>query len=57
MVYEADFSIRYAAKIPHALVEPNSRFSKHSNAHLLSLRPEILDLPGVEVITDLLTTE
>jgi len=54
VVYEADFSIRYAAKVPHALIEPNARFSSHSNAHLFNLTPDILELPGVENITSLL---
>lgn len=51
VIYEADFSIRYAAKIPHRLIEPSSRFSAHSNAHLFNLTPEVLEIPGVEIIT------
>ena len=54
VVYEADFSIRYAARVPHAVIAPNSRFSRHSNAHLFNLTPNILDLPGVNDITGVL---
>ena len=52
VIYEADFTIRYAAMIPHRLVGPNARFSTHSNAHFLNLTEEVLVLSGVEDITD-----
>jgi hypothetical protein len=51
VIYEADFSIRYAAKVPHALIEPNCRFSAHSNAHVFHLTPHVLTLAGVENLT------
>ncbi len=54
VVYEADFSIRYAAKVPHALIEPNSKFRSHTNSHAFHLRPEVLSLPGVEDLTGIL---
>ena len=54
VIYEADFSIRYAAKVPHAVIGPNSRFSRHSNAHLFNLSPKILELPEVDDITGVL---
>lgn len=54
VIYESDFSIRYAAKVPHRLIAPNSRFSAHSNAHVFHLRPDVLRLPGVEDVTDVL---
>lgn len=54
VVFEADYYIKYAAKIPHALIEPNSKFREHTNAHVFLLRPEVLKLPGVEDLTDLL---
>ena len=56
VIYEADFSIRYAAKIPHAVIAPISRFSPHTNAHVLNLTPNILDLPEVDDITNVLDT-
>jgi hypothetical protein len=54
VIYEADFSIRYAAKVPHAVIAPHSRFSRHSNAHLFNLTPDILELPDVDDITGVL---
>jgi hypothetical protein len=51
VVYEPDFSIRYAAQVPYDLIALNSRFSTHSNAHLFSLTPRILELHGVVNIT------
>jgi hypothetical protein len=54
VIYEADFSIRYAAKVPHAVIGPNSRFSDHTNAHLFNLTPNILELPEVDDITSVL---
>ena len=51
VVFEPDFSIRYAAQIPFQLVEPNSRFSTHANAHLFSLTPQVLEQPGVIHLT------
>jgi hypothetical protein len=56
VIYESDFSIRYGAKVPHRLIAPNSRFSAHSNAHFFHLRPDVLKLPGVEDVTDVLAT-
>ena len=55
VVFERDFSIRYAAKIPHGVIGPHSRFSHHSNAHLFNLTPDILELPEVDNITELIT--
>ena len=54
VIYEADFSLRYAAKVPHRLIAPNSRFSRHSTAHLFNLTPIVLALPEVEDITAVL---
>lgn len=55
VVYNADFSIRYAVKIPHALVQPHARFSKHTNSHLVRLNEDLLTVPGIQDITALLT--
>ena len=54
VIYEADFTIRYAAMIPHDLVGPNARFSAHTNSHLLNLTEAVVGLSGVEDITAVL---
>jgi hypothetical protein len=51
VIYEPDFRVRYAAQVPFELVEPNCRFSEHANAHLFSLTPAVLALPGVVDLT------
>ena len=51
VVYNADFSIQYAAKIPIEVVKESASYRKHVNAHILTLRPTIMDDPRVEDIT------
>ncbi|MDP7105098.1 MAG: hypothetical protein QGH54_15735 [SAR202 cluster bacterium] len=54
VVYEVDFSIPYAAKVPHAVIEPNSTYSEHANSHIFHLSPKILGLSAVDDITGVL---
>jgi hypothetical protein len=54
VVYEPDFSIRFAAQVPHSVVCEMATFRKHVNGHVLSLRPSILDTPGVLDLTTML---
>jgi hypothetical protein len=51
VIFEADFSVRYAAKIPHQLITERSGFRAHTNAHVFHLRKSILAIPGVEDLT------
>jgi hypothetical protein len=53
VIYEADFSIRYAAIVPHRLIAPNARFSAHSNGHFFNLTERILGHYCQTVGTDL----
>lgn len=54
VVFEADFSVRYAAKIPHEAVVRLSTYTAHTNSHRFIFRKSVLTLRGVEVLTDLL---
>lgn len=54
VAYDASLSVLYAALVPVDLVAELSRFSRHSNSHVLIFRRNILDNPHVTDITQLL---
>ena len=54
VVYEADFSIPYAARVPHAVIKPNSTYSEYANSRIFHLSPKILGLSAVDYITGVL---
>lgn len=56
VVFGADFSVRYAAKLPHEVVALKASFRQHTNAHILYLSDTIFEDERVEDITELLTT-
>ncbi|NMG14250.1 Uncharacterized protein pbN1_40520 [Aromatoleum bremense] len=51
VAYDTNLSVLYAALIPIEVVAELSRFSKHSNSHVLIFRRNILDNPRVTNIT------
>lgn len=51
VIFETDFSIRYAAKIPHGLVRDVAAYRAHINGHVLNLHPGILQREGVHDLT------
>lgn len=51
VIFKRDFTVRYAAKIPHAVVQELATYRKHTNAYVLILRPSVLEVEGVEDIT------
>lgn len=55
VIYNSDFSIRHAVKIRHAWIEPHSRYSEHTNSHILCLTPALIESPDVEDIKSRLT--
>ena len=54
VIFEADFSIRYAAKIPREVIAELSRYTSHTNAHVFHFRDTVLEDPRVEDITHML---
>ncbi len=56
VIYEIDFSIRYAAKIPHEVIASNSRHTDYTNSSIFILSPNILELPEVNDITSVLAS-
>ncbi len=55
VLFNKDFTIHEAYKIPHELISKHSRYSKHQNGHILQLKGEILSAKGVENITEVLS--
>lgn len=51
VIFGSDFSVEYAAKIPHAVVQEKSKFNDHSRASIMHLRRDLLDDPRVEDVT------
>lgn len=51
VMFDADFSIMYAAKIPHDLVAKLARFQQHTNSHVFLFRRNVLQEPGVVDVT------
>ncbi len=51
VMFEADFSIQYAAVIPLAVVRQLSGWSEHTKSHRFLFRRNVLEQPGVQDIT------
>lgn len=54
VVFNSDYTIRFAAKIPHAIVSEIATYRKHVNGHVPIIREDILERLGVEDITHIL---
>lgn len=54
VMYRADLTVDYAAKVPHAVVLDLAKFSTHTNAHRFFMRRNLLDDPRIVDITALL---
>jgi hypothetical protein len=54
VVFNKDYSIRFAAKLTHAAVQKLSRHQGHVNAHILMLSEDCFEIDGVEDIRKLL---
>jgi hypothetical protein len=52
VLYNEDFSVREAYRIPHEVVGKYAVFRAHQNGHILILNGAVLDDPEVEEITD-----
>ncbi len=51
IVFNADWQVLRAAKIPHRTVSKLATFRKHQNGHIMHMRPNALNEPDVEDIT------
>ena len=54
IVFNADWQVLRAAKIPHGVVSKLATFRKHQNGHIMHMRPSVLAEPEIENITALL---
>ena len=52
ILFNRDFTVKEAYKIPHGVIKEHARFSEHQNGHILQLRGEVLAVRGVEDVTD-----
>jgi hypothetical protein len=50
VIFNSEFSVLEAYKIPHAAIAEYARFSSHQNGHILQLKGDVLDAIGVERI-------
>ena len=54
VLFNRNFAVKEAYKIPHDVIKEHARFSEHQNGYILLLQGEILTAPGVENIINLL---
>jgi len=51
VLFDREFAVTEAYKIPHSVVAAFAKFSKHQNGHILMLQGGVLNAPGVENVT------
>ena len=54
VLFNRDFTVKEAYKIPRGVIREHARFSEHQNGYILRLQGEVLTAPGVENITEVL---
>ena len=54
VLFNRDFTVKEAYKIPRGVIREHARFSEHQNGYIFHLRGEVLTAPGVENITEVL---
>jgi hypothetical protein len=52
VIFDENWQVLRAVKIPHAAVSDLASFKKHVNGHIMHLRPNILNNPHVEDISE-----
>jgi hypothetical protein len=51
VIFDANWQVSYAAKIPHQTVSSLATYRPHINGHTMYLRPTVFDNPNVEDIS------
>lgn len=54
VMFEPDWTVKFAARIPHAVVGEVATFKDYVNGHVMHLRTGLLTRPGVQDITEAL---
>jgi len=57
VLFNRNFTVNEAYKIPHSLIAKYGQFNKHQNGYILRLRGDILRAQGVEDITHILRND
>jgi hypothetical protein len=52
VLFNADYSIYRAVIVPHSIIEPRCRFSKHANGWLFKLEDGVWAIPEARDVTD-----
>jgi len=55
ILFNRDFTVKEAYKIPHGVIKEHARFSELQNGYILHLQGEVLTVPEVENITEVLS--
>lgn len=53
VIFDSDFKIIEAVRVPHKIIGKYAKYSKHQNAHILHLKGDILNDPEVKGIPEL----
>ena len=56
IIFDNDYTVLYAAKIPHFIISKFARFSKHQNGHILLLKKDIFIDKRIKNITKSILT-
>lgn len=56
VVFESDWQVKCAAKIPHGVIARLAKHRKHVNGHVLHVRPSLFDIPEVVDVSQILKT-
>jgi len=51
VIFNADYSVRYAAAVPHSVIAKLARYQQHTNSWIVHLRPSVLTMRGVKDLT------
>lgn len=54
VVFETDWLVKFAVKIPHAVIEKLAQYRPHVNGHVLHVRPSLFEVAGVLDVTNLI---
>jgi hypothetical protein len=57
VIFNADFSVQQAVKIPHIMISEYASYRVHVNGHILRIRDVVLRDSRVEDLTDILRAE
>jgi len=52
VIFDANWQVRYAAKIPYKTVVLLAAPNEHQNGHIMHLRPNVFEIPEVVNITN-----